>query len=312
MLVSISCSCYLVWAIVSRNFNTSSPAPVIFQCDQGKCRVNVVSGIKECPSLLTQKIRYHPQLHVCSSKNGCDNPLRPYAVNLDGSAHSSVCQKDVICACSSKKMCPRYIRGKLVNVAGNPANSSSLVNGGGGIAEFEIVFDSKDTNNDGAIIINTIEDAYCEGPPSFFGATKPSCGFANTAAPSFSEILRCMQKERQNCVGQSIAASPQNPVMTDDMIGSVCPNGVLGIILDKELDTKLTVRKPKTTATSDELTDAALQEIYKASQLRLGCVPHPMSETDFSKTDECPCDSFNIFQKITGQTLCISSSILQE
>ena len=152
----------------------------IDQCPPGQCVLDLQTGLKRCPELVTSKLTYNKVEEACTRVNFCDYKAIPYAVRSDGSAVSNVCDttpdgEKIPCRCTDKKTCASYQLSKFLISGENPNNTSSK--------NFQVL---QETGvNQGNIGYSSIEientaTEFCQINPGFTDIMSHGCNFNNS------------------------------------------------------------------------------------------------------------------------------------
>lgn len=85
--------------------------PIQIKCQVGQCRLNNVTGEKECfESGESEGIVIDPRYYTCSEPYSC--PARTYPLLSDGSTSTDgLCEKGTICNCLPRPQCPTNVTG---------------------------------------------------------------------------------------------------------------------------------------------------------------------------------------------------------
>jgi len=93
-------------------------------CPIGDCKVNIITGDKDCPESITNSLTIDPSSEVCSAKYYCNSKLLPYAVQSDGGTNPlGVCPTGIACDCKRKPQCPYYITSYFNTSGGSAFNT---------------------------------------------------------------------------------------------------------------------------------------------------------------------------------------------
>lgn len=96
----------IFWVWISTYTSDIKSGTTIIKCAPGQCLVNVINGEKLCSDDPTLSLSGDPAYQICSSRYYCENPIAPYALQLDGSTNSSgVCPPNVACRCLPQAQC---------------------------------------------------------------------------------------------------------------------------------------------------------------------------------------------------------------
>lgn len=153
------------------------------QCPPGQCAINMKTGIKRCPQNITNKLVYDMLTEVCTNLDSCDYPKLPYAVNLDGSATSNLCQKGpgnskIACRCAAERTCDNHVMSKFVLVAGTTSNPNETSTSKSFVMGQEPLKD-QDTIGYSNVTIPDPANQFCKLNPGFTNIVSPGCDFNN-------------------------------------------------------------------------------------------------------------------------------------
>jgi len=182
----------------------------LIQCDPGSCAMNMINGLKRCPTIGT--VFADPEIEVCASPFACDDPKFPFAVNEDGSTNLlGSCSPGVQCRCVANPQCPEFILTTFTTQNGDPyqglegqrlkfpQQTSSMDPPQGFTGSYPIIFDSPATT-------------FCTVTAEWLDRIVPGCPITIPGQPSLDDISACM-----NLPNSSVP-------------GNVCTKGVLAFV----------------------------------------------------------------------------------
>lgn len=161
--------------VTVEEFNTLGQYADIDFCPQGQCSVNLSTGIKICPSTITDNssnntnqisVTYNKGLEVCTNSDSCPSQL-PYAIRNDGSAFDNNCDSGQNCYCTAQPQCATRVVKYFQNEENQP-NFSFVTTG-----------DKIDNNFLNNIVIQNNNQSYCQLNPSFTDKIIDGCNFSN-------------------------------------------------------------------------------------------------------------------------------------
>lgn len=169
--------------VTVKEFSTLGDYDTIDFCPRNQCSVNLTTGVKVCPSTVSNQmgnnnqqvgITYNTSAEVCVEPNKCPAQL-PYAIHRNGEALSSVCEPGDFCYCTSNPQCATRVLKYFQNEFLSKNNTFNEVG-----FNFATTGDKPDNNIHNNIVIEEDTGAYCKINPAFTNKIINGCDMANT------------------------------------------------------------------------------------------------------------------------------------
>lgn len=183
-------------------------------CNPGQCPTNIQTGVKTCPLNDSITLYADPLTQVCNSRYLCDNPLTPYALQLDGSTNpQGSCEPGLECPCFRHGQCPSYILSAFTSFSGNAFND--FKNQRSLLPQVSSYSLNGNQSNVPPIEFQSNNFIFCTAPFNWLAFSSPGCGFIN----GFGDISL---QEIELCMGMASGCS--------GLYGSPCAQGTLAFI----------------------------------------------------------------------------------
>lgn len=196
---------FWVWMIYIIRTNPPS-GDVIIKCAPGQCATNILTGVKDCPTIASEIKSIDPTTQVCNSPFTCESDQTPFALRSDGSTSlDGVCEPNVQCRCLTQPQCAYYVTSYFGAQNGNPFQS---------IQPQRLVFQQ---NTSG---INADGDFVNQPPYALSSPTTQFCAIPNewlcrtwgsVLNPNADPNTNPINESLGSCVTGTIAYVPNNP-----------------------------------------------------------------------------------------------------
>ncbi|PCJ29168.1 MAG: hypothetical protein COA94_02340 [Rickettsiales bacterium] len=112
---------FILFALILLYFHTTNISTSRTLCPVGKCKTNILSGVKQCPDSKA-RILVTPSTEVCNSPSTCESNKTPFALKKDGSTNADgVCDEGDVCRCLQKPRCANHITSYFTAEKGTPS-----------------------------------------------------------------------------------------------------------------------------------------------------------------------------------------------